>query len=61
MKHFNLRLIAVIVAILVHCALGAQTKSADRLTVPLSDPSRPAVLKVGLISGGIKVTGTSGK
>ncbi|HEY6192099.1 MAG TPA: hypothetical protein VI215_07215 [Bacteroidota bacterium] len=61
MNHFTLRSIAVIAAFLLHSALVAQTKSADRLSVPLSDPSRPAFLKVGLISGGIKVTGYSGK
>src|SRR5258708_4999121 len=41
--------------------VAAQSKGGDRLTVPLSDPSRPAFLKVGIISGGIAVRGTSAK
>jgi DUF4097 and DUF4098 domain-containing protein YvlB len=61
MKKFTLIFASVIAAFLFHAATSAQTKSADRLTVPLSDPSRPAFLKVGLINGGIKVTGYSGK
>jgi DUF4097 and DUF4098 domain-containing protein YvlB len=33
----------------------------DRVTVPLSDPSRPAVVHASLLNGGITVTGYSGK
>ncbi len=33
----------------------------DKISVPLSDPSRPAFLKVGLINGSITVKGYSGK
>jgi DUF4097 and DUF4098 domain-containing protein YvlB len=61
MNTTTIRSIAIVAAFLVHAALSAQTKTGERLTVPLSDPSRPAFLKVGLISGGITVTGTSGK
>jgi hypothetical protein len=39
----------------------AQTPSVDRINVPLSDPARPVMLKVGLISGSITVKGSSTK
>lgn len=48
-------------SLMIGGTLAAQSKGGDRLTVPLSDPSRPAFLKVGIISGGITVRGTSGK
>jgi hypothetical protein len=41
-------------------AHGQQTHS-DKVTVPLTDPSRPVFLKIGLLSGGITVKGYSGK
>lgn len=40
-------------------ALG-QEEPLDRLTVPLSDPSRPAVVKANLVQGGITVKGYEG-
>jgi len=50
------------IIIVAHGVLMAQTSSPnDRIAVPLTDPSRPAVLKVGLISGSITVKGYSGK
>ena len=39
----------------------AQNAPADRVNVPLSDPSRPVMLKVGLISGSITVKGAAVK
>jgi hypothetical protein len=41
----------------------AQSSSASphRIAVPLSDPSRPATVRVGLLSGSITVSGWSGK
>jgi DUF4097 and DUF4098 domain-containing protein YvlB len=41
-------------------AIGRQTHS-DKVTVPLTDPSRPVFLKIGLLSGGITVKGYAGK
>lgn len=43
--------------------LLAQTpeRPVDRLTVPLSNPERPAVLKAGLMNGGITVKAYAGK
>jgi len=35
----------------------AQDAASDKVNVPLSDPSRPVMLKIGLISGGITVKG----
>jgi len=40
-------------------ALAQETP--DRANVPLSDPSRPAVVHVSLMNGGITVTGYNGK
>jgi hypothetical protein len=42
-------------------ALWAQTPGVDRFTVPLSDPARPATVKVSLIAGDINVKGYAGK
>ena len=39
----------------------AQTAPADKINVPLSDPSRPVMLKIGLISGSITVKGAAVK
>jgi hypothetical protein len=39
----------------------AQDATPDRVNVPLSDPSRPAVVHASLMNGGITVTGYNGK
>jgi len=39
----------------------AQEANQDRVVVPLTDPSRPAVVHASLLNGGITVTGYSGK
>ena len=39
----------------------AQSSNADKITVPLTDPSRPVHLKAGLLNGSITVTASSGK
>jgi hypothetical protein len=41
--------------------LVAQQPDADRVTVPLSDPSQPALLTVSLVHGSITVRGTNRK
>jgi Putative adhesin len=38
---------------------AAQTQSSDQVIVPLTDPSRPAVLSVGAFAGNIVVRGTN--
>ncbi len=53
--------VILVLFLLLSGTLHSQSKGGERLTVPLSDPSRPAFLKIGLISGGITVKGTSGK
>jgi hypothetical protein len=40
---------------------AAQTQSGDQVVVPLTDPSRPAVLSVSAFSGNIVVRGTNRK
>src|SRR5947209_9347278 len=42
-------------------AAPAATGNADRVTVPLSDPTRPAFIKAHLLNGGITVKGYEGK
>jgi len=54
-KHFFL------IMALLACAFAARAQEGDRVNVPLSDPSRPAVIKASLLSGGITVTGYNGK
>ena len=39
----------------------AQTMPVDKVNVPLTDPSRPVMLKIGLISGSITVKGAAVK
>lgn len=40
-------------------AAGAQTPDPDRVVVPLTDPGRPALLRVGTAQGSITIRGTS--
>ncbi|MEZ5402959.1 MAG: hypothetical protein R2729_24995 [Bryobacteraceae bacterium] len=56
MKHS----IAIVVLALTAAAV-AQEPSADRLKIPLRDPSRPATVKVSLIHGGVTVKAYSGR
>jgi Toastrack DUF4097 len=42
-------------------AAGPAQSQNDRIVVPLHDPTRPAELRVSLLSGGITVTGWDGK
>jgi len=42
------------------CTAAAQ-QGGEKIPVPLTDPNRPAVLKVGLIAGSISVKGYAGK
>lgn len=41
--------------------LFGQDVNSDRVNVPLTDPSRPAVVHASLMNGGITVTGYNGK
>ncbi len=48
-------------ALLAASLPGLAQDSSDRVNVPLSDPSRPAVINASLLNGGITVTGYNGK
>ena len=50
-----------IVLIGVIVPLAARQQSPDRVTVPLSDPSRPALIDVSLVQGSITVRGSNRK
>ncbi|HUQ51293.1 MAG TPA: DUF4097 family beta strand repeat-containing protein [Gammaproteobacteria bacterium] len=53
-------LTALSAGILAALATGARAQDDERLVVPLSDPSRPAVLEVALFSGDIQVESYDG-
>src|SRR5881275_2658971 len=51
-------------ALFIGCALMATpalAQSGDRVSVQLSDPARPAVVKASLVAGSINVKGYEGK
>jgi len=54
---------AVFVILVLFGAADAvsQEEAVDRVTVELTDPAKPAFLTVGLVNGGITVTGYDGK
>ena len=52
--------VGLFLAVLGSVAVGQQG-NAERITIPLSDPSRPAMLKVGLVTGSIFVKAYNGK
>ncbi len=58
-KHLSL-MMAIIFTGLTAIAFG-QGAGPDSVKVPLTDPSRPATVKVNLLSGGITVKGYAGK
>src|SRR5690242_16513076 len=60
--------IAILGVVLAGAPAPAQTQAqtqtssgADRVSVNLSDPARPALVKAGLVTGGITVKGYEGK
>jgi DUF4097 and DUF4098 domain-containing protein YvlB len=55
------RLFAILIAAVAIAAGVAQDASPERVTVPFSDPSRPKMVKVSLINGGITVRAYNGK
>lgn len=61
MRKFILSLTIALAALLLPAGAWAQSPNHDKLSVPLTDPSRPAHLKVGLINGSITVNAYSGK
>jgi len=60
-KSFGLAVVSMLQLLLPNCA-RAQTPASDtRVSVPLSDKSRPAVVKATLVNGAIAVKGYGGK
>src|SRR5690349_24775310 len=57
----NIRYAVGIMAIAGASVALAQQPSEDRVTVPLSDPSKPALIDVSLVSGSITVRGSNRK
>jgi DUF4097 and DUF4098 domain-containing protein YvlB len=60
-KQFPILLTAFFAAGLTVAATGAAAQSPDRITVNLSDPTRPALVKASMVNGGITVKGYEGK
>jgi len=54
-------MISILLLSLMAITHAQETSTPDRLTIPLTDPSRPVFLKVGILNGSIIVKGTSGK
>src|SRR5437762_4189565 len=53
--------IASLSAFLIGAVAFGQDVPADRVSVPFRDPSRPGMVKVNLMNGGISVNGYDGK
>jgi len=60
MKKLNFILMVLLTASVAAGAALAQDDDVDRITVDLTDPSKPATVEVGLVNGGITVTGYDG-
>ncbi|HEX5758790.1 MAG TPA: hypothetical protein VF121_06310 [Thermoanaerobaculia bacterium] len=52
--------LAALFALIAALPAAAQEAQAERFTVPLTDPSRPVRLEVGLVSGAVTVEGGGG-
>ncbi|MCX6134200.1 MAG: DUF4097 family beta strand repeat-containing protein [Ignavibacteriales bacterium] len=57
MKHARMIWLVGVFTVCSFALALAQSAPADKVNVPLSDPSRPVMLKIGLISGSITVKG----
>lgn len=57
-KHYFL---CCVVPVLAAAAMWGQEATGDKIIVPVSDPSRPVLVKVSLIDGGITVQAYDGK
>jgi DUF4097 and DUF4098 domain-containing protein YvlB len=53
--------LSILVLFLMRQPVWAQEEIKEQLTVALSDPSKPATLKVSMVNGSIKVVGYDGK
>ncbi len=61
MKTHTLTTALLFLSLLATRPVAAQNDIKEQLVVPISDPSKPGSLKVGLINGSIHVIGYSGK
>ncbi|MBU6403016.1 MAG: hypothetical protein KGS61_22060 [Verrucomicrobia bacterium] len=61
MKHVSQQIVIGGCALWLSVAGFCQEPPVDRVSVPLNDPSRPALVKASLMSGGITVKGYDGK
>jgi len=57
----NLQYFIFAIFIMTSCATFGQKAYVDELSVPFSDPSRPGLVKVSLVNGGITVDGYNGR
>ncbi len=61
MKQLSKYLLMACVVMSVQLSAQTPERGSDRLTIPLSNPERPAILKAGLMNGGITVKAYPGK
>jgi len=61
MKHLTYAILFSILTLFGVTTSCPQAAVTDKITVPLSDPSQPAMLKVNIMNGSITVKGYSGK
>ncbi len=61
MKRLYVMTITILMTFGLATAIMAQDAAGDHVTVPLTDPSRPAIIKANLMTGSITVHGYSGK
>ncbi len=56
----TLQAFATVFTLSLSCIAVGQT-SSEKIPIPLTDPGRPVLLKVGIVNGGITVKGYAGK
>src|SRR5574342_225031 len=58
---FTIAMREILLLAAVAALVNAQDGGVDRVSVPLSDPNRPVMLKVGILTGSISVKAYNGK
>ncbi len=61
MKNVRIAALSMLIVFGIFGLVQAQESKPDRINVPLSNPSRPVMLKIGLIGGSITVKGAAVK
>jgi hypothetical protein len=59
MKTIKISIASILCVLGVALSAFAQAPSVDKINVPLTDPTRPVTLKVGLLNGSITVKGST--